>query len=697
MTHAKRLIAPLGMIKRPVFICLLLALVTLVVYQPVLKAQFLVYDDPDYVTANQHVLTGLTWENLRWAFVTDHADNWHPLTWISHMLDCSVFGLNAPAQHLVNVLLHIASTLLLFLWLQRITAAKWRSALVAGLFALHPLHVQSVAWIAERKDVLSMLFWMLTLWSYGRHAKREGGIRYFLALLFLTLGLMAKPMLVTLPCVLLLIDYWPLKRFAEKKPAALILEKIPFFILSAAVSVITLAVQKRHAMASLGEFPLSSRLENTVVSYMAYLGKTLCPFNLAVIYPYNIHPAPLQVIVATLSLALISGYIVFLRKQRPYLLTGWLWFLGTLLPVIGIIQVGDQAMADRYAYIPSIGLFIMIAWGSADIGNALKIPTTPRAVLTALALAACALITRMQLPYWHDSIALFEHAICCTADNNIAQDLLGRAFADQQQHDQAVIHYGAALQIQPSDPKTWNNMGLSLLAMGRLDEAIHACQEALRLNPNFEDARNNLAVALNQAGRSDEAIKQFSEALRLDPGNPGTHYNLGNLYMNTGSLDEALAQYSEALRLNPGFAEAHSSIAIILLAEGKVPDAINHYATALQLQPDNLQAMNALAWIYATSADAGFRNDNEAILLAEQACKITGLNNPGALDILAAAYANAGRFSDAVRTASQALALADASGQVQLSQLINSRLALYNAGRPYRAPIIPATPVQKAH
>ena len=697
MTHSKTLIAPLAMIKRPVFICLLLTLVTLLVYQPLLKSQFLVYDDPDYVTANPHVLTGLSWQNLQWAFVTDHADNWHPLTWISHMLDCQLFGVNAPAQHLVNVLLHIASTLLLFLWLQRITAAKWRSALVAGLFALHPLHVQSVAWIAERKDVLSTLFWMLTLWSYSRYAKREGGIHYFFALLFFALGLMAKPMLVTLPCVLLLIDYWPLKRFVETKTSRLILEKIPFFILSAAVSAITLAVQKKHAMASLGAFPLPLRLENTATAYMAYLGKTVCPLNLAVIYPYDLHPALPQVIIAALSLVLISGYIVFLRLQRPYLLTGWLWFLGTLLPVIGIIQVGDQAMADRYAYIPSIGLFIIIAWGSADMANTLKIPVAPRATGATLVLAICASITCMQLPYWHDSIALFEHAISCTTGNNIAQDLLGKAFADQQQHDQAIEHYNAALQIQPSDPKTWNNLGISLLAVGRLDEAIRACQEALRLNPNFEDARNNLAVALNQAGRSDEAIKQFSEAVQLDPGNANTHYNLGNLYMNIGSLDEALAQFTEALRLQPAFAEAHCSIAIIQLSKGKVSDAIQHYTTALQLQPDNLQAMNALAWIYATSADTDFRNDTQAVALAEQACRITGPNEAGPLDILAAAYANAGRFPEAIKTATQALQMADASGQIQLSQLIQSRLTLYNSGRPYRTPIIPPTPLQKAH
>ena len=706
-------------------ICLCLAVVTLLIYQPLFHAQFTGYDDPDYVTANPHVLGGLTLQNLRWALFTGHADNWHPVTWVSHMIDSQIFGRNPGARHGVNIVFHIANTLLLFLWLFRVTAARWRSALVAALFALHPLHVQSVAWISERKDVLSTLFWMLTLFSYTLYAKKARARYYYISLLLFATGIMAKPMLVTLPCVLLLLDYWPLKRFGDERPSRLILEKIPFLMLSAVSSVITLVVQGKQAMVSTTVVPLGLRIANAVFAYAAYIGKMICPARLAVIYPYNLHPSFAQIGATALSLVLISVYVLVLARRWPYLATGWLWFIGTLVPVIGIIQVGAQAMADRYTYVPMTGLFIIVAWGANDVFNACKVPGTARGLCAAGVIAACALATRMQLPYWHDSIALFEHAIENTPGNDIAQINLGVALANQQRHEEAIGHYSTALELQPRSPRGWNDLGLSLAATGRIGDAIIAYKKALKFDPSYGSAHNNLAIALGQMGRLeeaalhyrvalrfdpdnaaaqgnlaiilgeaghfDEAAHHFTEAFRLDPESVNTHYNFGNLLMNNAMPAEALAQYSEALRLRPGFADAHCNMAIVLLGLGRVPEAIRHYEAALQSSHENLQAMEGLAWVYATNPDASVRNTTEAIRLAERACKISTNREPGALDTLAAAYANAGRFEDALRIANQALALAESSGQKEQALYLRKRIQLYGANQPYRV----AVPLKK--
>ncbi|MGB8356250.1 MAG: tetratricopeptide repeat protein [Chthoniobacteraceae bacterium] len=681
-------------------ICALLMILGLLVFGQTTRFDFVNYDDSFYVYQNPEVTQGLTPGGVISTFARKEFGLWNPLVTISHMLDCQFYGLNAGGHHLTNVLLHLASATLLFLILRQMTGALWRSAVVAALFAVHPLRVESVAWISERKDVLSGFFFMLTLGAYLRYVHRQGRGRYFLILLLFGMGLMCKPMLVTLPFVLLLLDYWPLNRLflstpAQSNPAKgfsinwrVVVEKIPLLVLTLGFCVATMLGPKETSSMDPAHVPFFTRMCEAPAGYVFYLGKMIWPSRLAVIYPHpeeslRWYPAAL-VLLGSLSLG-----IFLLRRKYPWLWMGWLWNLGMLVPVCGIVQISRHAWADHYNYLPQIGLYVALTWGMARWAGERRYRRVVLGGTTIVVLGILSVISYRQTSYWHDSVALFEHAISCTTDNNIAQDLLGKALADRQQHGQAIEHYKTALQIQPSDPKTWNNLGISLLATGCLDEAIHACQEALRLNPNFEDARNNLAVALNQAGRSDEAIKQFSEAVQLDPGNANTHYNLGNLYMNIGSIDEALAQFTEALRLQPAFAEAHCSIAIIQLFKGKIPDAIQHYTTALQLQPDNLQAMNALAWIYATSADGGFRNDTQAVSLAEQACRLTGPNEAGPLDILAAAYANAGRFPEAIKTATQALALADASGQIQLSQLIQSRLTLYNSGRPYRAPIIP--------
>src|SRR5438876_4960186 len=471
---------------QPAFICLWLALVTLLVYEPVFHAQFIGHDDPDYVTGNPHVLSGITLANLRWAFVTNHAGNWHPVTWISLMLNSQYFGSGAGAFHAVNLLLHVANTFVLFLWLYDATGAKWRSALVAALFALHPLHVESVAWISERKDVLSTLFWMLALLTYTDYAKTGRISRYFFALLLFGIGLMAKPMLVSLPFVLLLLDYWPLQRLAEHRTFRLLIEKLPFLAFSIASSVVTLLVQREHAMPALDKVPIFLRLENAVLACIAYIGKMFSPTGLAVIYPYNRHPSLVRALLSLAALVIASAVAILIRRHKPYLFTGWFWFLITLAPVIGIVQVGSQSMADRYTYVPLIGLFVILAWGGWEASNLLRIPRFAQALAASMALVLCAGLARAQLRYWHDSMALFQHAMNVTVANGIAEAYLGFTLAEQGQHDKAIAHYKTVLQSYPRANATfWNNFGASLAATGKLEKALSAFHNALKLDPSM--------------------------------------------------------------------------------------------------------------------------------------------------------------------------------------------------------------------
>ncbi len=708
---------------QPAFICLWLALVTLLVYVPVFQAQFIGFDDDEYVFANPHVLGGITLANLRWAFVTNHAANWHPVTWISLMLNSQYFGSSAGAFHAVNLLLHVANTLLLFLWLHGATGAKWRGALVAALFALHPLHVESVAWISERKDVLSTLFWMLALVTYTDYAKTGRISRYFFALLLFGIGLMAKPMLVSLPFVLLLLDYWPLGRFAERRTFGLLIEKLPFLAFSIASSVVTVFAQHGvHAIAPLDLAPIFVRAQNAPIACIAYIGKLFWPSGLAVFYPYDRHPSLLLAFLSLAALVIVSAVAILIRRHKPYVFTGWFWFLITLVPVIGIVQVGLQSMADRYTYIPLIGLFIILAWGGWDSLNRLRIPPFAQALGASIALVLCAGLTRAQLRYWHDSIALFQHALNVTADHGAAEANLGYALAEQGQDDKAIAHYKAVLKSHPrGDATVWNNLGGSLAATGKLEEAIDAFQNALKLDPSMGDAHENLALALARkgrqqeslihlgdaarlepenarvhniyavmlgaAGRTDEAMQEFQRALRLAPDSAATHANLANLLAKQHARDEAIAQYSEALRLNPAFVEAHYNIASLLREEGRTEDAIAHYMAALQIKADYVPAMVSLAWIYATtSGKAAGQHAGEAVRLAEQACRISGCKDSGLLDTLAAAYANAGRFQEAVKTGEEAFSIAKAAGENDFADSIRARIALYKKESPFRAP-----------
>jgi protein O-mannosyl-transferase len=567
---------------QPVFICLWLALVTRLVYEPVFHAQFVGFDDPEYVTANAHILSGLTLANLRWAFVTNHTGYWHPVTWISLMLDSQLFGPRAGAFHAVNLLLHVANTLLLFLWLYHATGAKWRGALVAALFALHPLHVESVAWISERKDVLSTLFWMLALLGYTDYAKTGRVSRYFIALLLFGIGLMAKPMLVSLPCVLLLLDYWPLRRFEERRTFRLLVEKLPFLAFSIASSAVTLLGAREQAMTSLDTVSIFVRAENAALACIAYVGKMFRPAGLAAIYPYNLHPSPIHALLSLAALVIVSTAVISIRRHKPYLFTGWLWFLVTLAPVIGIAQAGTQSMADRYTYIPLIGLFVILAWGGWEALNLLRVPRFVQALGASTVLALCAGLTTLQLRYWHDSIALFQHAANITADNGIAEANLGFALAEEGRYDEAITHYKTALHSQPR-AIIWNNLGKSLVVTGKLEEGINAFQNALKLNPSFGRAHQNLALALARSGRQQESLNHFGDAVRLEPENASMHNNYAIMLGRAGRTDEAIQEFETALRLAPDAATTHFNLANLLVKQHAQDEAMAHYSEALRL------------------------------------------------------------------------------------------------------------------
>jgi tetratricopeptide (TPR) repeat protein len=562
-----------------VLICILLMSVTFAVYWPVCNYEFVKYDDDGYVTNNRHIRSGLTWYGVKWVFTSGYASNWHPVAWLSHMLDLQFFGLSSGAHHLVNVLIHTINTLLLFIVLERATGVLWASAFVAAIFGLHPLHVESVAWVSERKDVLSTFFWLLTMWAYIRYAERPGILRYLAALAFFAIGLMAKPMLVTLPFVMLLLDYWPLNRLQTQdsrlktQATRLLLEKVPFFALSAISSVVTFLVQKSGGAVSPVEvIDVKSRIGNTVVSYVGYIQKMIWPVRLAVFYP---HPGGrltiLQIAIAALILTAVTVMIFRLARGRKYIFVGWLWYLGTLVPVIGLVQVGTQAMADRYTYIPLTGLFIIIAWGVRSLVAGrfyLKVVS----VLSAVAiLSAAAVCTRMQLKYWQNSIVLFERALAVSGDNYF-------------------IH---------------TNYGYALKGAGRTDEAIREFIRSAQLNPNQAGMHCNLATVLKEAGRIDEAVEQFNIALALKPDSAQIYNNVGNILVSLGRVDEAIECYQKALSLSPDFAEGHYNLAVAMGKQGKSEDAIGEYHETLRLEPDNVDALSNLGFELAGKGKFG--------------------------------------------------------------------------------------------
>ena len=620
-------------------ICLTLALLTAAVYWPVRQFQFTNYDDPKYVAENPVVRHGLTLPGLEWAFTTGQASNWHPVTWLSHMLDCQWFGLDPGAHHLVNLLFHLANTVLLFVVLNRMTAAPWRCAFVAALFALHPLHVESVAWVSERKDVLSTFFWILTVWAYVRYAEQPArgsspallatSRRYLLLSLGLyALGLMAKSMLVSLPFVLLLLDYWPLGRTRWAEPAVgnnpkatldeLIWEKLPFLGLAFAASVIAVQTQSQtHALQTLAKLPPSDRVANALVSYARYLGQTFWPRGLAVFYPYE-NWSPVVVLGTGTILIGITCAVLWRARREPCLVVGWLWFLGMLVPVIGLVQVGVQSMADRYTYLSTVGLFIMVAWGVPSRWSSIFVKRSI-AVLAVAVVGICAALCAVQVRYWQNTETLFGHAIEVTKNNWLA-------------------HY---------------NLGLDLAKAGKLPEAVEHFEQSVRIKPAYIDAQFNLGLAMLLLGRTQDAIGPFEQVTRL----------------------------------NPHDADAHDNLGLALARLGKAQDAVAQFELALWNRPDYPDAQNGLAWLLATLAPGQGGDADRAVTLSQRACQRTGYRAVAYLRTLAVAYAATGRFTEAVATAQKAIELARAAGQQPLVSQLEALVESFRAGRVYGQPV----------
>jgi len=659
---------------RPRLIALLLALITLVVYLPVSQHDFLDYDDDVYVTQNPAIQHGFTWAAIKWAFTTGYASNWHPLTWLSHMLDCELFGLNAGAHHLDNVVFHAANAVLLFVLLWRMTSFRadasarqagtfWPSAFVAALFAWHPLHVESVAWVSERKDVLSTFFALLALLSYTKYAKENSRRDFWIALVFFALGLMSKPMLVTLPFVMLLLDFWPLNRvegFRLKvagskiiQPSTfnlqLVIEKWPFFLLAAISCVVTFLAQRAEAVVALDRVPLGLRFENVPVAYVRYLSKTVWPVNLAVIYPLPKQwPWP-GVAAATAVLIFLSVMAWRGRRQSPWLLVGWLWFLGTLVPVIGLVQVGAQALADRYTYVPLIGIFIAVAFQVGKWVEQFQIPKTAASIAAIAVLTACITGTQHQLRYWEDSRSLFTHALAVTKDNFTAQLDLGVALAEEGKPDEALSHYRETLRLYPELYQADINIGDLLDDMGKPSEALIYCRKAVELNPNRAPLHNTLGIVLAELGRFNEAANEFNTAARLDPTYPWAHFEMGKA----------------------------------LLKQGRDAGAIDRFREALRLDPENFQILTYIAHVLAAEENPGIRDGKTALILAAKANALTGGRQPLVLDAFGMACAETGDFTNAIELTQKAFDIATAAKMKNLEPM-KQRLQLYKNRQPWR-------------
>lgn len=796
-------------------ICLILASVTFWLYQPVMNHDFVNYDDLGYVKENPNVQQGVSFRSVSWAFATGHAGNWHPVTWISHMLDCQVFGaLNPGGHHLTNVLFHIANGILLFLLLWRMTSATWRSALVAALFAWHPMHVESVAWIAERKDVLSTFFGLLALLAYANYAmqpdrfsKKTRNILIVSGALF-ALGLMSKPMVVTLPFVMLLMDYWPLKRtspgasqsspnFAggtqEQTTAGLtfwdlIREKRVFFAMTALVSIITFLVQKSgHAVVSMAKVPLPLRLENSTVSYLGYIQKMLWPSPLSVIYPLHGDISAGRVMMALALILTATTLAMKFYRSAPYLAIGWFWFLGMLVPVIGIVQVGEQSMADRYSYLPLVGLFIAVVWGLFDwIGENDIFKRILLGLIFVPALIACIIGTARQIPVWQNGETLFRHAIEVTPNNvsacvnlasaldaadrpeeaeavlkeaekfnvksdsllsglgthydkvgntNVAEKYLLELVADMPDapgvhynlgnvyshegrfkeaeeqfkmeikidpdaldahqnlgvlllndrlYDEALAQFTEALRVSPDSPEAHERMGETLVRMGKSDRAQFHFQEAVLLKPEFIHARIQLGLILARQGDLMAAIPHFQEALKLDLHNADGWYNLAAAFEGLKRYDEASQAFATALKLRPEDADTHVRLAAVMTKLGKYKEAVAEYREALKQKPDFLAALAQLSWLLSSRPSAEFHNSAEAVELALKADELTRHQAPNVLVVLDVAYAAAGRFDDAIKTAEKLVKMATDNNLREIATKATARIELYKAGKPFQ-------------
>lgn len=615
-------------------VCFALIAVTAGVYWQVKNHPFIVCDDPVYITENPSIQQGITPASIAWAFTTMYANFWHPLTWLSHMLDVELFGLNPGGHHLMNVFFHVANTLLLFLVLQRMTKTLWQSAFVAALFALHPLHVESVAWASERKDVLSTLFWMLTMGAYVFYVEKGTLVRYLAVVSFFALGLMAKPMLVTLPFVLLLLDFWPLGRIypvqsiqsahaetpssplpsrkqqkkhtkgtTKKTPQpksqqsvahsprrvliALIMEKIPLLLLSAGASVVAyIAQQEGGALGLASEYPLGARIGNALVSYTAYIWKMIWPVNLSVWYPHPGMLPPWHVLGAACFLIVITGLALWNITRFPYVTVGWFWYIGTLVPVIGLVQVGGHGMADRYTYVPLIGLFVMIAWGIPDLFKKYPYRHQITVVTACFVITFLSIMTWQQLQLWKDDVTLFTHTLKHTKDNHIAEKALGIAFSRQGKWDEALRHLTRAYELYPHDKDLHLCLGNVYSSLDRSERAIAHYREALRIDPGFAKAYFNLGNVYAQMGKREDALISFSKAIELNPHDAEAFYNMGCVFFSLARFDKAISCFREAIRIRPAYAKAHNNLGSALLVQGKREEAIAHFQDALSIQPD---------------------------------------------------------------------------------------------------------------
>ena len=619
--------------KQIIWIYIFLATATFIAFWQVNQCDFINYDDPSYVTENIHIRHGISTEAIRWAFTTGYSSNWHPVTWISHMLDVELFGLKPRWHHLTNLLFHIANTLLLFFVFHRMTKATWQSAFVAALFALHPLHVESVAWVAERKDVLSTFFWMLTMVAYVHYVEHPGFRSYLAVFAFFALGLMAKPMLVTLPFVLLLLDYWPLRRLQEAgsggrqaqvivqdaKPAdrryqwalvrPLLIEKMPFFALAALSSVATFIAQRKGgAVASLEVIPPGERIANAFVSYIIYIGKTIWPENLAVLYP---HPGwrPLwQVPGAVLLLIAVTLIVIREAKKFPYLATGWLWFAGTLVPVIGIVQVGRQALADRYTYVPLIGLFIMAAWGIPELLKNWRYRKEALAASSALIFAYLFIFTWTQAGYWRDSMTLYDHALEVTSHNDIVLINRGVAYAKLGNRSQAISDYDEAIEIDPGNAEAYYNRGIEYDELGNHLQAIEDYDRAINRNPSYAEAYYNRGVTYGKLGDHRRAIEDFGRAIEAGPERAEPYYNRGFAYGELGDFRKAIENYDRAIEIDSENAEAYNSRGVAYGKLGDQRQAISDYERAIGISPGFAKAFNNRGFAYD-----GLGNHKQAI------------------------------------------------------------------------------------
>jgi Flp pilus assembly protein TadD len=680
-------------------VCLALAVITFIAFLYVGYCEFIALDDRSYIVGNSHVQEGFSWNSIKWAFTAFYSNNWHPLTWLSHILDYRLYGLNPAGYHWTNLAFHIANAVLLFLLFQKLTRNLWPSAFVAVLFAIHPMHVESVAWISERKDVLSTVFFLLTLLAYAQYVELAVTKRnlcwvfYGMALVLFALGLMAKPMLVTLPCILCLLDFWPLHRFEwplKSQPPPLLrrlfLEKIPFVLLAVLSCWVTFTAQNTTgAVKPQVDFALSERLDHVPFSYAWYVLKLFWPVNLSVYYPLRMDN-PTWGILAVLFLVMLTGLALIFGRKCPWFFVGWFWFLGMLVPVIGLVQVGDQAYADRYTYLSYVGLFVILAWGGLELVG--KWPSQKPLLWAAavLIVVVCFWRTVVEVRYWKNGETLFSRAIALDPTDELAWGTLGLEYESQGNNDKAISCMTRATTLDNQCDWAWHDLGHMLVLKGDYSKAENAFQMALMttwFEPDKKNIYNDLGDMFITERLYDRAISNYQESLKLSANQPLVYNNLGLCLVHNDQPGQAAAAFQHAIRLDPKNADPQLNLAILLGNTGHDTDAIPYYRKVIELDTNNFSALNNLAWILATARDPGLRNGKEAVSLAQLACQKTHDEQAILIGTLAAAYAEAGYFDDAVVAAQKAQDVALAHGQKGIAESNARLMQLYKSGQSF--------------